>query len=96
MENPPGRHDIVEAFINDNDYPFQVLCDEPQEERPNKFKVAEGYGIDGISAKIITGPQGKILFHHVGYDGNDSKLIDEIEVMIEISRKEQINQEKTS
>ena len=91
MENPPGRHDIVEAFINDNEYPFQVLFDEPREASSNKFRVAEGYGIDGIPAKIIIGPQGNILFHHVGYDGNDSKLIDEIEVMIELSRNGQIN-----
>ena len=90
MENSSTREANVAAFIQKNDYPFQVLFDEVSGQENNSFKVAEAFVVQGIPAKVIIGPDGNIHFNIVGYDGNDKKMIEEIKLMIELTQKESV------
>ena len=87
FENIPNRNEAVEEFINSENYSFHVVLDEKISEENSAFKTAGDYGITGIPTKIIIGPDGRINFKKVGYGGNNEKMIQEIELMIELTQK---------
>ncbi len=86
-ENGDNRKSDVSEFIEENNYTFHVLMDDPVAEGSREFSVVSDYGINGIPTKIIIGPEGKINFKSVGYDGNNEKLLQEIGLMIELSQE---------
>lgn len=65
-------------FIAQNKYTFNVLMD-------NDNSVIEKYKVEGIPTKFIIDKNGITRFKAVGYDGNDDKLIKELDLMIELS-----------
>ena len=87
-ENGSNREQTVSDFIKDNNYSFHVLMDTPVEEGSREFEVVSEYGITGIPTKIIIGPEGKINFRKVGYSGNNTKMLQEIDLMIELTQKD--------
>ncbi|MBU2586471.1 MAG: TlpA family protein disulfide reductase, partial [Bacteroidetes bacterium] len=66
-------------FIEKNKYPFKVLLDVDN-------KVISDYRVEGIPTKFVIGKDGKIKFKSVGFDGDGAKMVDELRVMIEMSR----------
>jgi thiol-disulfide isomerase/thioredoxin len=62
-------------FITKNNYPFHVLLD-------TEDKVVEAFKVRGIPTKFIIDKNGNIRFSKIGYDGNDDKMIKELDVMI--------------
>ncbi|HIB36105.1 TlpA disulfide reductase family protein [Mesonia sp.] len=73
-------------FMEKNNYPFKVFFDQ-KKENSREFTTAENYGISGIPTKVIIGPDGNINFKKVGYSGNNEKMLQEIEIMLELSRE---------
>lgn len=65
-------------FMVSNDYPFQVLMDEDN-------KVISQFEVDGIPTKFILDKAGNVVFKSVGYSGNNIKMVEEIELMIELA-----------
>jgi peroxiredoxin len=45
-------------------------------------KVVEAFKVRGIPTKFIIDKNGNIRFSKIGYDGNDDKMIKELDVMI--------------
>ncbi len=90
FEDMPDRPEQLIQFITENDYPFHVVIDEKKGENSNQYETASAYNITGIPTKVIIGPDGKMKFKLVGYDGNNEKLMQEIGLMIEI-----LNQDNT-
>ncbi|SDS12177.1 TlpA disulfide reductase family protein [Christiangramia echinicola] len=86
-ETGEDRNEKVTNFIEENEYDFNVLMDEPVAEGSRDFSVVSEYGIKGIPTKIIIGPDGMINFKKVGYSGNNEKLLKEIGIMIELTQK---------
>ncbi|MFI2742661.1 redoxin domain-containing protein [Zhouia sp. PK063] len=86
LEDGKTRHDDVAKFIADNDYPFHVVMDQPKEEGSRAFKTTDAYGITGIPTKIIIGPDGQWKFSKVGFNGNNDEMLNEIDLMIELSQ----------
>lgn len=84
FEDMPDRPAKLTEFLTENDYPFHVVIDEKKSESSNSYNVASAYNITGIPTKVIIGPDGKMKFKLVGYDGNNDKLMQEIGLMIEI------------
>ncbi|MEL4306598.1 TlpA family protein disulfide reductase [Joostella sp. CR20] len=82
FENTPKREKDVTGFIAENKYDFHVIYDDPIKDS-RKFVVADSYGITGIPTKIIIGPDGKLNYKAVGYEGN-GKLLTEMEILIDI------------
>lgn len=82
---PDVRMKEVTEFIADNDYDFHVLMDEKVEDS-NDFKVVDAYGVSGIPTKFVIGPDGRIKFKSVGYNGNTDKLAEELAIMIELAQ----------
>ncbi|GAA4318472.1 hypothetical protein GCM10023115_44370 [Pontixanthobacter gangjinensis] len=86
-ENGENRKEDVSKFIKENNYSFHVLMDEPVTEGSREFLVVSDFEISGIPTKIIIGPDGRINFKSVGYDGNNAKLLQEIGLMIELTQE---------
>ena len=71
--------DKVSKFISDNNYPFHVLMDAEN-------AVVAQYKVDGIPTKFIIGPDQKIRFKSVGYNGNNEVLVEELIAMIDMAQ----------
>ena len=69
----------VSSFIRDNNYPFHVLMDRDD-------KVVKDFNIQGIPTKYIIGPDQKVRFISVGYNGSTDELLEEMKIMIEMAR----------
>ena len=80
------RISSAEEFINNNDYPFYVVYDQ-KKENSKEFSTANNFGISGIPTKVIIDPNGNINFKKVGYSGNNEKMLQEIDIMIELSQQ---------
>lgn len=91
MENgkTDARKKRAGEFVESKDYSFHVLLDTPTEGSDRAGATADAYGVTGIPTKIVIGPQGKIRFKAMGFDGNDQKLVDELKMMIELAQKSQ-------
>jgi len=83
FERGKNREKDVEGFISKNNYTFNVIYD-TQKENSRDFEVAEKYEVDGIPTKVIIGPDGKIRLKSVGYGGSTAKLIEEMDIVIDI------------
>jgi peroxiredoxin len=68
-------------FMKKNNYPFHVLLD-------NDNKVVADFKVNGIPTKFIIDKTGNIRFKSIGFSGNDEALVDEINMMVEMSSKE--------
>lgn len=73
-ENIQGR---VADFIQSNNYSFHVLMDA-------QAKTVTDYKVSGIPTKFIIGPDQKIHFTSVGYNGNNDELVEELKTMIQL------------
>lgn len=67
----------AKKFIEDNNYPFQVLMD-------TENKVIESFKVSGIPTKFIIGPDGNIRFKSVGYAGSTDAIVDELTAMVDL------------
>ena len=83
FERGKNREKDVEGFISKNNYTFNVIYD-TQKENSRDFEVAEKYEVDGIPTKVIIGSDGKIRLKSVGYGGSTAKLIEEMDIIIDI------------
>ncbi|MEO8772726.1 MAG: redoxin domain-containing protein [Gelidibacter sp.] len=83
FERGPNREKMVEDFIKSNKYDFHVVYD-TEIEGSNAFEVAAKYDVSGIPTKVIIGPDGRMKFKSVGYNGSNEKLVKELDIMIDI------------
>ncbi|MFD2826633.1 redoxin domain-containing protein [Leeuwenhoekiella polynyae] len=77
-----AREKGVSDFIKQNNYTFNVLMDTPKEEGSREYDVVSAYEVEGIPTKFVVGPDGKIKFKAVGFDGNTDGLVEELDMMI--------------
>src|SRR5699024_1422415 len=77
----------AKAFIKKHHYSFEVLMDlkDPQ---TKQNKVVSSYGVTGIPAKFVIDPKGNIRFKLTGFEGSDRAAVNEISMMIELTKKE--------
>ena len=80
-----AREKGVTDFIASNAYTFNVLMDTPKEEGSREYDVVSAYEVDGIPTKFVLGPDGKIKFKAVGFDGNTDGLVEELDMMIALA-----------
>ena len=88
---PEPRHKNVSEFIDSNDYTFRVVMDQPIEDS-RSFKTADDYKIEGIPTKVVIGPDSRLKFFKVGYGGNNEQMVQELDMMIELSKAEGENE----
>lgn len=83
QEKPDGALERVKGYINENDYPFHVLMDEPLADNPRQFKALSAYQVTGIPAKVVIDAQGKQRFFSTGFS-SDTELMNELEAKIQL------------
>ena len=88
---PEPRHKNVSEFIDSNGYTFHVVMDQPIE-GSRSFKTADDYKIEGIPTKVVIGPDSRLKFFKVGYGGNNEQMVQELDMMIELSKAEGENE----
>lgn len=76
FESGKDREKNVEDFIKKNKYDFHVVYDTDDSD------IAGKYGVTGIPTKVVIGPDGRMKFKAVGYNGSVDKLVDEMDMMI--------------
>jgi thiol-disulfide isomerase/thioredoxin len=69
----------VASFIEKKSYPINVLMDYDS-------KVIEQFKVEGIPTKFVIDKNSNIRFMSVGYGGNTDALVDELALMIEMTR----------
>lgn len=67
----------VQHYIEESGYRFLVLLDKEK-------KVMKDYGVRGIPAKIVIGPEGRLRFNSVGYSGSQGSTFNHMKAMIEL------------
>ena len=83
QEKQDGALSRVRKYINESNYPFHVLMDEPVDDEQS-FKVLSMFKPRGIPAKVIIDGKGKQLFMSTGFS-SDTELINELEAMIQLA-----------
>jgi hypothetical protein len=48
-------------------------------------EVIEAYRVEGLPTQFIIGPQGRILFKKVGFNGMDEEQVKQLQLMIELA-----------
>lgn len=82
-EDMETRHKKVNQFFEQHDYDFQALYDV---KKGKEYTTAPAFGITGIPTKIIIGPDGKWQFTKVGFGGSSTKLLEELKLMVGLTR----------
>ena len=86
-EDAETRKKQVLNFVAQHPYGFHIVMDEKNpRKKGRRFQVADAYGIDGIPARFVISPAGKIRFTESGYGGSESALLEEIEAMVGLVR----------
>lgn len=78
------REKAVASFLEQKQLPFHVLLDSRKD--GENYDIVSQFKVDGIPTKFIIGPDGKIKFKSVGWSGKEEEFIDELGMMIELSK----------
>lgn len=76
--------ELVEKFITDNKYSFNVLYDEMND---REKATTTSYGVQGIPHKVIIDKNGSIRFESSGGSADVDKIVNELTTKIELARK---------
>lgn len=76
----------AQSFIEKNKYTFNVLLDIKTDADSNDFETVTNYEVGGIPTKIVIGTDGKVKFRSVGFGGNAEKLVNELDIMIQLAK----------
>ncbi|BAV05389.1 Thiol-disulfide isomerase or thioredoxin [Filimonas lacunae] len=89
----PGKNykQQIAQYLTKNNFPFQVLFDNPMTDGKHTGEVFERvcklFHISGIPQKLIIDKKGHVRFITVGYKGSASALADEMVELIELTKK---------
>ncbi|AQG82347.1 TlpA disulfide reductase family protein [Spirosoma montaniterrae] len=67
----------VHNFMERNPYPFVVPLDTQQ-------RVANAYKVKGIPTKVVIGPNGRVRYRSVGYNGSPEATVEELALIVEM------------
>lgn len=80
----------VAKYIKENNYPFQVLFDNPvasDQSTGEVFgRIAKAFTISGIPQKLFVDGNGNVRFISIGFEGSTTGLADEISALIEFTK----------
>lgn len=79
--------ELVETFMSENLYDFHVLFDEMKDVDK---ATATAYGVKGIPTKIVIDGNGSICFEHKGSETNVSRLLNELNTMIQLAKERSV------
>lgn len=83
FENGKDIYAAMKKLLEKNNYSFQVVIDRETED-DNRYKTAKDFRISGLPTKIIIGPDGKIRFKKTGEMGDDEKMVQDLEIMVDL------------
>jgi thiol-disulfide isomerase/thioredoxin len=83
FEKGENRIKSVSSFIEKEGYTFNVLID-PYNDDKSQYHIAESYNVSGIPTKVIIDKNSNIRFKDVGYSGSESKLMQKMDIMLEM------------
>lgn len=90
MENTSTRKKDIISLISKNNFPFRVLIDPALDQFDNHRTITD-YKVYDLPTKILIGPDGKVRFKLVGYNGDDGKIEQELDMMIGLLNKKENN-----
>ena len=75
----------AKKYVEDNNYPFEVLMDLKNAEGNNP--VVSSYKVEGIPTKFVIDPHGNIRFRFTGFSGGEDAAVEEVAAMVELARQ---------
>ncbi|AUD03888.1 redoxin domain-containing protein [Spirosoma pollinicola] len=70
----------VHTFMDKHPYNFVVPLDSQQ-------KVANAYKVQGIPTKVVIGPDGRVRYRTIGYNGNPETTVNELSQIVEMLKE---------
>ena len=86
-EREKNASELAARFLKDNGYTFRLLMD-LKDSKMRENKVVKSYGVTSIPTKIVIDPQGQIRFKAGGAVPLEDEIVNEITLMIEMTREE--------
>jgi thiol-disulfide isomerase/thioredoxin len=83
---PETRLKLINAIIAAKNYSLPILLDQCNDLESRSYLVSSRYNIKGLPTKLVINTRGQIQFRNVGFDGNEDKLMNEIDEMIKMAR----------
>lgn len=83
-ESGENKKENAQKFIDEKGYDFNVLMD-------NENEVVAKYKVNGIPTKFVIDKNGNIRFRSSGFNGNSENLVNELSMMIEMTREKSID-----
>ncbi|MEJ2882977.1 TlpA family protein disulfide reductase [Pedobacter sp. GR22-6] len=80
-----NREELVQKFIAEKKYTFNVLYDTKSKKDPSQFDLINAYEVSGIPTKFIIDGEGKIRFKVVGFSGSADSVVKELDTMISLA-----------
>lgn len=74
---------LLQDFIHENPYIFQYVTDKP--DASGKWQAEKLFGISSIPTKFIIDKTGTVRYKITGFNGDEDKTLEELEIMIEMS-----------
>lgn len=78
-----NQQKLLEDFIHENSYRFQYVTDQP--DASGKWQAEKLFGITSIPTKFIVDKNGLIRYKMTGFNGDEDKTLEELEMLIEMS-----------
>lgn len=82
LDNIPNRKEEVKQYIEENDWNFNVLFDEPIAKGSRDFKVSKDYKIKGLPSKVFIDGNGKVKYISSGSSANPDIILDEMQTIL--------------
>lgn len=82
-EDGEDRQKKISDLMTKKNLAWEILLDEED-------KTVKAFNVNGIPTKFVIDPEGNIRFKSVGYSGNKEKSVEELALMIELSKEAQL------
>jgi peroxiredoxin len=83
-EKEANATESAKAYVNKNNYPFEVLMDLKNDAGANP--VVESYKVTGIPTKFVIDGNGNIRFKFTGFSGGMDAAVEEVATMIDMAK----------
>ncbi|MHA4811100.1 TlpA family protein disulfide reductase [Flavitalea flava] len=81
-----NRLKLINNLMSSKNYTLPVLLDQCKDLESRSYLVSSLYDIKGLPTKLVINTRGQIQFRNIGFDGNEDKLMNEINEMIRMAR----------
>jgi thiol-disulfide isomerase/thioredoxin len=81
------RMQLINNLVKSKGYSLTILLDQLQNLETRSYLMSGRYDIKGLPTKLVINTRGQVQFRNIGFDGNEDKLLNEVNEMIRMARE---------